>query len=1024
MPSETTPVLQGTNSSTQKRVLLPQKATTYDVEGVGMTSKMTTTVRYENTLGATINDLLFRFPVSTRAAFHSAKATFGDGTVVVAVCKERAAASNDFKQAQAQGRTAVLIEQVADNDDLVDFTIGSLAAGATVTIETVCDVAAATTTVFHGGETRTAVLVSIPTNVLPWYGDHAAKAPKAVTDVVASDGAVVVPDVTVNLRWNGLSAPIAAVTSPSHPDQLAVALGFGGGWTVASLEGLRPDRTIQLAVVMARDTQLTATVNDDGILHVQGLFDVALARTPVTAAVLLDVSGSMGTPGPSGAIPLDTAKAATKMLLQELPRGSSVTALQFNDDVIPFNPVPPLPIQLHGLVFVCDVCHKRFNKRSYNVRTWAPVPAPNNSVDICQACMTAWAPATQDVFNARQDWSHTKACSSCDSGYQWLTREGTPTGPCATCVASSTAVGYDATTAPALEAWIDGARAQCGTQFVPPIRQALSLPSTPDKPLAIFMITDGEVDTQTQRELQELFAATATTKPFRFYAVCVGTSSRPAIVEALTAMAGGSVETIQSLTVAGAQATLTSIVQRQVARACGGYVGNVTLSFPDGTTLGGPAPAAAPTALAVARASFAGPATADKTSSQTGSLMAFDETATTSAATATTSASTASATAMECVTAVAPAVSKLTRRIEAVLRPPGLERTQWQPTAAVVVNPWPLATDADGTQLPVIYRGKPFQAFVVLRDHDSVPAQVTLTGTTPSGVTLSATAAVGTVQATRTPATRLLAHALLKQATDAADKDAATRLAVDMGLLSKYTSLVAVATQPSVDPLSDAPRLSVVIPNVFPAPVDHSDGRQERAVVSKGGGVGRLASLGGGFARPASFGGGDGGYATPASSNVMSIRPGVILESFGGGGDESDGDESLEIGYDDNVSYPESAAMDVDSDSDDDDTSSTATTATLASFFAFDHFTCPDDKLKSLAALLGLQASQLFVVAHTLDATVGRDVWVTVVVVTFFQDVDNLFVSQLAAGRDYLAAGGVDVAAVTSAIRGAFALAQ
>ncbi|KAG0365076.1 hypothetical protein BGZ54_006881 [Gamsiella multidivaricata] len=176
------------------------------------TSRTTLTQTYFNPSERDpIKEVQYTFPLYEGVSVVGFTCRIGN-RIIVGQVKEREKAKKVFHDAVAQGKQAILLEQLSNASDIFTTTVGNIAPGANIVVE-----------ITYLGELKHDAAVdgirfTIPTVIMPRYGDHPVDIAKGYLQP-PSEGRI---QITVDVAMEQASV-IQQIQSPSHP--IAVSLG-------------------------------------------------------------------------------------------------------------------------------------------------------------------------------------------------------------------------------------------------------------------------------------------------------------------------------------------------------------------------------------------------------------------------------------------------------------------------------------------------------------------------------------------------------------------------------------------------------------------------------------------------------------------------------------------------------------------------------------------------------------------------------------------------------------------------------
>ncbi|KAF9940986.1 hypothetical protein BGZ67_006224 [Mortierella alpina] len=291
------------------------------------TSKTTLTQTYRNPpQNGHVQELRYTFPLYDGVSVVAFSCRIGDRTIVGQV-KERERAKKVFAEAVARGENAALLEQLPQASDVFTTTVGNIPAGARVIIE-----------ITYLGELKhdaevDGVRFTIPTTVMPRYGDHPVHLARGATECVSGGRA----QITVDIVQDETSF-IQQIKSPSH--LLAVSLGttsdapnadpiMSKASATLSLESASLDKDFVVQVVAKNSGFPTAmlethpTIPNQQALMVTLVPKFSLPPERPELVFLVDRSGSMvGTR-------ISLVKSAMKVFLKSIPIGVKFNICSF-----------------------------------------------------------------------------------------------------------------------------------------------------------------------------------------------------------------------------------------------------------------------------------------------------------------------------------------------------------------------------------------------------------------------------------------------------------------------------------------------------------------------------------------------------------------------------------------------------------------------------------------------------------------------------------------------------------------------
>ncbi len=154
--------------STQKYDV-PLKQTEVTVDTLDCLGKMKVKQTYKNSNSFPI-EALYVFPACTDMCVTDFRATFGNGTTLVAEVKRKDTAEKTYKEAKSSGKKTCLLEEYGRT---YKISVGNLDANETVVIEYSCNMTLETIKY----ESQQAFKFVFPTNIAPKYlsADHSTK---------------------------------------------------------------------------------------------------------------------------------------------------------------------------------------------------------------------------------------------------------------------------------------------------------------------------------------------------------------------------------------------------------------------------------------------------------------------------------------------------------------------------------------------------------------------------------------------------------------------------------------------------------------------------------------------------------------------------------------------------------------------------------------------------------------------------------------------------------------------------------
>lgn len=228
-----------------------------------------------------IFELRYGFPIYDGVSVVAFNCTIGDRTII-GVVKERSEANQEFKQAQAQGRTAGLFQQSLNAADVFTTTVGNCPPSAEVKVE-----------ITYLGELKHDAEVdglrfTIPTSISPRYGTSQDVQPGSTRHT--EEGI----SFTIDMEMPKGST-IKSVQSPSHP--LSVQIGT----TSKSLEAEEPS----LRKASATHSLGSTTLDKDFIVQIVATKLAEPAAFLETHSTLTDQRALMATLVPRFKLPAE-----------------------------------------------------------------------------------------------------------------------------------------------------------------------------------------------------------------------------------------------------------------------------------------------------------------------------------------------------------------------------------------------------------------------------------------------------------------------------------------------------------------------------------------------------------------------------------------------------------------------------------------------------------------------------------------------------------------------------------------------
>ena len=179
-----------------------------------LASSTRTTLRqtFTNSDPKHLEEVCYTFPLFDGVSVVEFRCTVGSKTIVGMV-KEKQQARTEYKEAVAQGKSASLLEQLADNSDVFTTKIGHIPANTTVQIDIT----------YLGELIHDAQLdglrFTIPSKLAPRYGENSFDAAQVLNTLSLKASGI---SITVDVGLDDNSA-VTQIQSPSHP--LTVIMG-------------------------------------------------------------------------------------------------------------------------------------------------------------------------------------------------------------------------------------------------------------------------------------------------------------------------------------------------------------------------------------------------------------------------------------------------------------------------------------------------------------------------------------------------------------------------------------------------------------------------------------------------------------------------------------------------------------------------------------------------------------------------------------------------------------------------------
>ncbi|KAJ7356809.1 von Willebrand factor type A domain-containing protein [Mycena albidolilacea] len=172
---------------------------------IDVAARVTLIQKYRNPLNTATSRAVYYFPVPASGAVCAFEMKTSDDRVVIAVCKEKEKAREEYEKALSQGQETSLLEWVAD--DVFTISVGSIPANSTVSTKLVY------TMTLPNDDNADEIRLQLPCCVGERYGP-----PLTALDGAAAPSSSTPIRITIDIQTSGR---IKSITSPSHADNVS-----------------------------------------------------------------------------------------------------------------------------------------------------------------------------------------------------------------------------------------------------------------------------------------------------------------------------------------------------------------------------------------------------------------------------------------------------------------------------------------------------------------------------------------------------------------------------------------------------------------------------------------------------------------------------------------------------------------------------------------------------------------------------------------------------------------------------------